>query len=77
MASSTSTVITSQAKPDVPAARSRALLSNNGTVKPTEGNENDNFFWTYTEEPHRTRRQAIIKAHPEVGSLSNWQHKLS
>ena len=24
------------------------------------------FFWTYTEEPHRTRRQAIIKAHPEV-----------
>ncbi len=26
----------------------------------------DRFFWTYTEEPHRTRRQAIIKAHPEV-----------
>ena len=26
----------------------------------------DKFFWTYTEEPHRTRRQAIIKAHPEV-----------
>lgn len=25
------------------------------------------FFWTYTEEPHRTRRQAIIKAYPEVG----------
>lgn len=24
------------------------------------------FFWAYTEEPHRTRRQAIIKAHPEV-----------
>ncbi|KAI4207784.1 MAG: hypothetical protein LQ348_000452 [Seirophora lacunosa] len=24
------------------------------------------FFWSYTEEPHRTRRQAIIKAHPEV-----------
>jgi sphingolipid 4-desaturase/C4-monooxygenase len=24
------------------------------------------FFWTYTEEPHRTRRLAIIKAHPEV-----------
>ena len=23
------------------------------------------FFWTYTEEPHRSRRQAIIKAHPE------------
>ncbi|KAJ5081978.1 Sphingolipid delta(4)-desaturase [Penicillium argentinense] len=26
----------------------------------------DRFFWTYTEEPHRSRRQAIIKAHPEV-----------
>lgn len=26
------------------------------------------FFWTYTEEPHRTRRLAIIKAHPEVSS---------
>jgi sphingolipid 4-desaturase/C4-monooxygenase len=29
----------------------------------------DHFFWTYTEEPHRTRRQAIIKAHPEVTKL--------
>lgn len=28
--------------------------------------DHDHFFWTYTEEPHRTRRQAIIKAHPEV-----------
>ncbi|KAG7136648.1 hypothetical protein HYQ45_005808 [Verticillium longisporum] len=27
------------------------------------------FFWTYTEEPHRTRRLAIIKAHPEVTNL--------
>jgi len=31
--------------------------------------EDDHFFWTYTEEPHRTRRQAIIKAHPEVRHL--------
>lgn len=30
-----------------------------------DGSEQE-FFWTYTEEPHRTRRQAIIKAHPEV-----------
>ncbi|KAL8674254.1 MAG: hypothetical protein Q9168_001321 [Polycauliona sp. 1 TL-2023] len=29
----------------------------------------DHFFWTYTEEPHRTRRQAIVKAHPEVIKL--------
>ena len=28
--------------------------------------DTDQFFWSYTEEPHRTRRQAIIKAHPEV-----------
>jgi sphingolipid delta-4 desaturase len=28
--------------------------------------KHDEFFWTYTEEPHATRRQAIIKAHPEV-----------
>ncbi|ERS98745.1 hypothetical protein HMPREF1624_05533 [Sporothrix schenckii ATCC 58251] len=27
------------------------------------------FFWTYTEEPHRSRRLAIIKAHPEVTKL--------
>lgn len=27
------------------------------------------FFWTYTEEPHQTRRQQIIKAHPEVLKL--------
>ncbi|KAI1344783.1 sphingolipid delta-4 desaturase like protein [Xylariaceae sp. FL0016] len=27
------------------------------------------FFWTYTEEPHRTRRLQIIRAHPEVTKL--------
>jgi sphingolipid delta-4 desaturase len=31
--------------------------------------DGDQFFWSYTEEPHRTRRQAIIKAHPEVTKL--------
>jgi sphingolipid delta-4 desaturase len=34
--------------------------------EPKLENEHDHFFWTYTEEPHRTRRMAIIKAHPEV-----------
>ncbi|KIV92385.1 hypothetical protein PV10_03687 [Exophiala mesophila] len=29
----------------------------------------DLFFWTYTEEPHRTRRQAIIKAHKDILKL--------
>lgn len=36
---------------------------------PLPADANDHFFWTYTEEPHRTRRQAIIKAHPEVLKL--------
>lgn len=31
-----------------------------------QDSKHDDFFWTYTEEPHATRRQAIIKAHPEV-----------
>lgn len=37
-----------------------------GQQEPKFENEHDHFFWTYTEEPHRTRRMAIIKAHPEV-----------
>ena len=37
------------------------------TSTPSEPQEQDDqFFWTYTEEPHRSRRMAIIKAHPEV-----------
>jgi len=31
--------------------------------------DEDKFFWTYTEEPHRTRRHAIVKAHPEITKL--------
>ncbi|KAK8224498.1 fatty acid desaturase-domain-containing protein [Phyllosticta capitalensis] len=37
-------------------------------ASPKKPDQND-FFWTYTEEPHRTRRMAIIKAHPEVTKL--------
>ncbi|KAH9900121.1 sphingolipid delta4-desaturase [Xylariomycetidae sp. FL2044] len=40
---------------------------------PAAGTSSDpayrDFFWTYTEEPHRTRRLQIIKAHPEVTKL--------
>ncbi len=25
------------------------------------------FEWSYTDEPHRSRREMILKAHPEVG----------
>lgn len=35
----------------------------------TDLKQKEDFFWAYTEEPHRTRRQAIIKAHPEVHNL--------
>ncbi|KAL8797331.1 MAG: hypothetical protein Q9195_000485 [Heterodermia aff. obscurata] len=41
-------------------------------IKPRQSatnSDNNAFFWSYTEEPHRTRRQAIIKAHPEVTKL--------
>ena len=63
--------------------QARLLVSTNAT-SPQRANEQkftqpaieqgqpsnyDHFFWTYTEEPHRTRRQAIIKAHPEVTKL--------
>ncbi|KAK5116685.1 hypothetical protein LTR62_007359 [Meristemomyces frigidus] len=40
-----------------------------GTGESNGSEEYDKFFWTYTEEPHRSRRQAIIKAHPEVLKL--------
>ena len=44
----------------------------NGHDAPVAAHQDDagsrDFFWTYTEEPHRTRRLAIIKAHPEVSS---------
>ncbi|KAL6714919.1 sphingolipid delta-4 desaturase [Lecanora helva] len=37
--------------------------------KPQINPQHDHFFWSYTEEPHRTRRQAIIAAHPSVTKL--------
>lgn len=41
---------------------------------PGQSSIEDKFFWTYTEEPHRSRRQAIIKAHPEVPSPQTQAH---
>ncbi len=69
MPSSTSTLITSKARPENTAPRLRVLDQDTPSKLSTakEGSDHDIFFWTYTEEPHRTRRQAIIKAHPEVG----------
>ncbi|KAG4301963.1 hypothetical protein PCK1_001939 [Pneumocystis canis] len=33
----------------------------------------DDFLWTYQEEPHRTRRREIIKAHPDVIKLCGYE----
>jgi sphingolipid 4-desaturase/C4-monooxygenase len=71
MPSSTSILMTATAKPEKTAPRLR-VADQDKPLKPStakEGNEHDIFFWTYTEEPHRTRRQAIIKVHPDVGRL--------
>lgn len=51
----------------VSAPKSQPQDSNQPTRAPPPASSiEDQFFWTYTEEPHRSRRQAIIKAHPEV-----------
>ena len=50
------TTVQASSKPDLPKQVSARF-------------DGDQFFWSYTEEPHRTRRQAIIKAHPEVSNL--------
>lgn len=42
--------------------------SSSGISSETPGVESD-FYWTYQEEPHRSRRRAIIAAHPEVTKL--------
>lgn len=55
----------------------QAAVSRKATVNKSETQAfsvgpdgDDQFFWAYTEEPHRTRRQAIIKKHPEVGGMN-------
>lgn len=56
--------------------KTSSAATTNGSLRGSQPNQTDadiekkyrDFFWTYTEEPHRTRRLAIIKAHPEVGS---------
>ena len=50
-------------------SKSPAQLAESSLPPPHQSSDVDKFFWTYTEEPHRTRRQAIIKAHPEVTKL--------
>lgn len=37
-----------------------------GVSRPAPPMDASDFLWLMTEEPHRTRRMAILKAHPEV-----------
>ena len=48
--------------------RRTAVPSPEGDEDMYNGRPHDqsDFLWTMTEEPHRSRRKAIIKAHPEV-----------
>lgn len=71
-------------QPFSPMARSAATTATKEATPPASSSpapqqDNTDFLWTYTEEPHRTRRLAIIKAHPEVAppvslvsSISTW-----
>jgi len=70
MAVATSTVTTSRSSKANSAMRSKPSPSlTPGEAPPPLKTKEHDFFWTYTEEPHRTRRMAIIKAHPEVTKL--------
>jgi hypothetical protein len=47
----------------------RTFLSHGDTdtnIYPAPPQDPAEFLWLMTEEPHRTRRMAIMKAHPEV-----------
>ncbi|OAX81211.1 hypothetical protein ACJ72_04448 [Emergomyces africanus] len=63
-----SLVTTSPLRARVSASKPAGNSSSTTRAPPPPSNSSieDRFFWTYTEEPHRSRRQAIIKAHPEV-----------
>ncbi|KAG8723525.1 hypothetical protein FRC09_002952 [Ceratobasidium sp. 395] len=40
---------------------------------PRPPHDPSDFLWLMTEEPHRSRRQAILKAHPEVTKLMGYE----
>lgn len=61
-----STITTTKARSST--ALNAAHLPETVPTITAEGKTQEDFFWTYTEEPHRTRRQAIIKVHPEVST---------
>jgi sphingolipid delta-4 desaturase len=74
MARSVTTSMNSSSKSTEPAVNGSA--DGNGSENAAAAAAERDFFWTYTEEPHRTRRLAIIKAHPEVCLAASWQSQL-
>lgn len=75
MSSSTATAVQSKTKANGNATVHLKTSQGNGEAKaastPKDDENYEHFFWTYTEEPHRTRRMAIIKAHPEVREINS------
>jgi sphingolipid delta-4 desaturase len=77
MAPSSSVVTTTtpsirlSSKDPAPASETTAPPSTNEPQKDPASSISieDRFFWTYTEEPHKSRRHAIIKAHPSILKL--------
>ncbi|KFY83218.1 hypothetical protein V498_08221 [Pseudogymnoascus sp. VKM F-4517 (FW-2822)] len=73
MPHSTTTTVQSKSKANGNATSKLKSAQGKGEAKaastPKDDENYEHFFWTYTEEPHRTRRMAIIKAHPEVTKL--------
>lgn len=68
MAASTIATTTTLAGEQSATLRANMKSSSNPAPEKHE-DQDDQFFWSYTEEPHRSRRMAIIKAHPEVLKL--------
>ena len=62
-----STIATTTTLAGEQSATLRANMKSSSDPAPLKNEaQDDQFFWSYTEEPHRSRRMAIIKAHPEV-----------
>lgn len=73
MSSSTATTVQSKTKANGNAVNLKTAQGNEeakAASTPKDDENYEHFFWTYTEEPHRTRRMAIIKAHPEVCAVN-------